>query len=96
MTQEVRIRFRDGHVEDVAPARCARLLDAKEAEPEGEWTEAQINAVLVAHEQRQGQAAETLARAGLLVGHGAHDAGPPPNKFGQGESGLSRFMRRGF
>jgi len=85
----VRVRFHDGYIEDVTPARAARLLEAGEAELPENTSDADAESILVAHEKRQAAMAERLKRDYA-------DAGPPANRFGQAESSLSRFQRRGF
>ena len=61
----VRIRHRDGRVEECSAAHAARLGDV--VEMEGEWTEEQREAVLAAHQERKGREVATLQRDGLLA-----------------------------
>lgn len=89
----LRVRHRDGRVEETTAAHAAYLCDTGQASPLEDWTEADLAALLSARHARQDEQARRLESTGQLVG-GLPGRGPRiPDKFNQGPDGPMGRLR---
>ena len=70
---ELPVRMKDGSVQLVSALRAARYFETQQARPEGEWTRAQLQLVLDAHEARQEAVVRRLDAVGALVLGGSRE-----------------------